>query len=604
MPSFFLDLRRATKRACLPRWMTLVDGLAVDELVREEFSLFCARDALETECAPACDEASGVTSIACGHIVADSDELDATRGHPARGGKLSKLFLSRYLAGGISKVGVPNGCGVVVVHDRPRRKLFLVNDAAGAMPVWQATDGGAGLLMASQPDALAEVLDESPSLDMVSLAEFLATGRVSAPYSYYQRVRALGHGAQCEFDLTSPQAPRTQHDRLALGELDEARFARPDEAAEELVGALRSAMQRRVANRVDETGLALSGGLDSRVLLFLQSGPPMRAFTLFDSPNRELSIAQRLAHARGAEFLPLQRDPEHYGGNAELGVRLSGGMGDLGSNHFLGMRQTLRNAGIRRVVTGCYFDYLFKSLALDVTSSRLLRRERLSEFHASSYLPWFDFRTPLMLAVKERSAQLRNLATHQPLSASDRHALACARTFPIHMEGDNMQRVVTQRVLGWLPPAIDLDVLAVYRAILPQWKLNRAFMKLVVLRAVPPRALGIPDGNSNLSVRAPALLEGIARQRTALRRSMERRRRSMSSAESWPNWVHYLNSSCVVRELWNRKGTAADEIFSQVTGRARPQTIHVRSDRDARLALRLLTLKIWLDGRACGSEGA
>jgi asparagine synthase (glutamine-hydrolysing) len=589
MGDFLLDLRPRQERVRDLEPLRFFSDMEVDVVANDRLSWLATRVAPAEVAGPFVAD-DGLLVAVCGNPL-----VVPTRGNGAcgAGGSTARSLHDAYRERGLDGVAPVNGGAVVVIHDPNGQQIHLVTDLCGVGPCFI----GEGSVVSSHPDFLARVTGAAQDWDRTSLAELLLTGRVSPPHSYYRGVRAIGanrvltwsHGeGACERQL-SPAPDTPDFDG-----------ATEEELAGELTAALGRAVERRTDVRLGRTAVALSGGLDSRAILCSTPRGRVFAVSTFDRENAEFRVARRIARACGVELVPLPRDFEHYGNAAELAVRISGGMGDFGSAHFLGFRARLRELGVDHLVTGCYFDYLFKALALDTSTSRWLRRERLGPFRVESYLPHFDSATPLARLVRER-LEAGSQAFRSDLSSAGRFRLAAARTFPLAAEGDNMQRIVTQKMIGWHAPAVDPEVMAIYRRVPPEMRLNRSLFKRVVRRICGERLRWVPDANTGLPVGAPPWLEGIHRYRVALRRRRERGSRSIVTQESWPNWVYYLNQSRVVRAIWERPNSVATDLFREILGTP-PARLHVRSDRDCRLALRMVTVKIWLDQR-CGMGG-
>jgi hypothetical protein len=152
------------------------------------------------------------------------------------------------------------------------------------------------------------------ALDTTSLAEFLATGRLTFPFTYYSRVRAQPFGSvhtwECEAEHSVPQQTRSFFEFRCRAE------ARPDEQdlAEALACAFRNAGHRRSLGRLGKVAIGLSGGLDSRVILAsAQGGAPVQAFSLLDEENSEWRISSALGQALGVPVEPIRRDYDYYG---------------------------------------------------------------------------------------------------------------------------------------------------------------------------------------------------------------------------------------------------------------------------------------------------
>jgi asparagine synthase (glutamine-hydrolysing) len=344
--------------------------------------------------------------------------------------------------------------------------------------------------------------------------------------------------------------------------------------------------------------VALSGGLDSRALLAcIENKEQTFAFCCYNEPNQEFRIAKAVAEALEISFQPLQRDFEYYGDNAEAGVRISGGMGTFANNHFLGMMPRLRAEGMQNLLTGCYCDYLFKGLTLNLRSHWLTGREELGAFQQQFYFSEYQSRTPLAFRARERMESRIPAELQNQESADKVFQIEARRTFPLFYEGDNQQRIVPQRVTGWSVPITDLDVLKVYRKIPYQYKLNRSVFMKAALMLCDTRLGTIADANTGARVGAPLLTRLVAAQYSRVKRRMRRLRRSIATEESWPDWKHYVAHSRKLRELWMRPNCDAFDLLERVVGSENLSRDVGAYGENRSLFVRLLTLKLWLDQR-------
>jgi asparagine synthase (glutamine-hydrolysing) len=311
--------------------------------------------------------------------------------------------------------------------------------------------------------------------------------------------------------------------------------------------------------------------------------------------NSEVKTAAAIAEALGIEMVQLTRSFDHYADSAKMGVRISGGMGSISSNHFLGFRQALLELGCENLITGCYFDYLFKSLAIDTRESRWLRREQLTGYHVSSYLPYFPAPEKYAQPVRDR---LEGFAPRFPAASGDsesRFQLMVRRTFPLCREGDNIQRLIAQRVFGWYSPAAFRDILEIYWRTPISARLNKAMFKEAVRRSVPQSLRGISDTNTELSIDASPILVSLFRYRVALRRHFARRSRSIDSTGSWLNWGYYLRHSRSIKSLWCDGPSKGRDLIEELTCASFSEDLETYMQVSPEFFLRLLTLKLWAE---------
>ncbi len=524
-------------------------------------------------------------------------EWSAARAVDGSGGLAAKIIYGEYQKHGAAALERLNGNYVVIVHDRVHGFIHLATDCCGVFPVFQVETRD-GWLYCSHPDVLAGAADEGHRLDETSLAEFILTGTVTPPFSYYERVRAADHGTVLTWDANGGRPVEAAKRRFFEFAYRGESSVREEDLACQLAAAVRRAVQRRTLPRLGPYAVALSGGLDSRAVL--ASGLDREralAFTCYDEPNREFRTAEAIARLLSVRFLPLRRGPDYYAEHAALGVRISGGMGTFANNHFLGVIPRLRSEGVENLLTGCYCDYLFKALPLNRRSHWLTRRKELAPFRHEFYFDHFPASTGLAQQARER------WESRIPVELQNRHDTAslfqieARRTFPVCYEGDNQQRLVPQRVAGWCPPFVDRDVIDVYCRIPYRYKLNRSLFRKAVV-ALAPELGAIPDANTGASLRASPAWEWVRESQLRLQRKWRILCRPATSEESWPNWPHYVRHSRTLDALWKRPNPDAMDLFRRVLGPAgMPDDVEELKRHHPFLFVGLLSLKLWFDQR-------
>ena len=527
---------------------------------------------------------------------------------PIDGGLAARFLLDAWRQGGEKALQQAiNGAVAVLLWEGPLRRLHILTDRAGVVPVYQATAAGDAPLLASHPDVLADALiarGRPPTLDMASLAEQLSIGAVSPPYSYYREISLLppathhvwqvaADGARVEgrrADLHWQPAPAEPH--LPV-----------EQAAEQLAEAMRLASSRQPPGK---TLLLLSGGADSRGLLFAQPEPSaVTCLTFCDRENLEVARARAVAQVAGAPHHILYRDPEHYGLGAEATVRITCGMGSIKDAHFHGFASDLQAHEHSSLVTGCYADYLLKGLALNRQPYTLLGRElpidRLAPYNADFYQPRFKLAAAWQAQVEGRQrayfgADAAARYAQSPASIED------LRVRPLVREADSIGRLYLLATQRWDPILVDRDLLAFYGRLPPALKINSRAFARAVLRLLPAEAHRIPNNNAGQCALGWPLwrqwLAGVQELAgSAVRRRVQRPTAELATWCSWPDFSYYTVHSRVLGQLWSELAPGHPEIFEPMLGYA-PQS-RSRADwaRDTSLFLRLLTLKLWLRQR-------
>lgn len=598
MGDFTLDLRpRPSRRGSLIRdAIRFHPSLGFAEISRDEFDLLLTHPPDGNLWAPY-QTKSGCLFAVAGMAALNESDWEKASSMEGTGGLAAKAIANLYESGGLHAVEQVSGNCALIVFDAAAREVHLVNDAAGAFPVFEC-ESADGWIFSSHPDILAAAAGEQERRDEVSMAEFAVASMVTPPFTFYERIRATAHGTTVSISVDTGAVSRRRHFEF------EFRGSAKDteqELAVELAEALKNSIRRRTHPRFGLPVIALSGGADSRLLLACMDDPSRAlAFTCYDQPNRELKTAERVAAAFGTRHLLLQRSPDYYAGNAEEGVRISGGMGTFANNHFLGMLDRLRAEGMGTLLTGCYFDYLFKGLALNRRENKLTGREELAPYSRRFYFRQWVPSTPLMASVRERWDEHIPAAFRAQSTDAEVFGVESRRSFPLCYEGDNQQRVVPQRLTGWFLPVADRGVLDVYRRIPGRMKLNRSIFLRAANRLLEQSAAKrVPDANTGAPLSASRVREWFSCNIQRVQRKFRSVKRSLASDGSWPDWQYYVAHSARLAELWKAPNPDAFDFFRRVMGWSSvPGHPREFAPGETFLLVSLLTQKIWLHQRA------
>jgi asparagine synthase (glutamine-hydrolysing) len=596
---FLLDFRPQGRRALrrVAEALRFADDTKAVVIDRAAFGVVITQTGDSALWAPYCAATGSFVTVA-GRPVFDDVEWDGARTVEGNGGLAAKIIYSRVQALGVAALENVNGnCGVIV-YDAPGQLVHLVTDACGVFPTFEV-EAPEGWLYGSHPDVLAATANERHRLDETSLAEFILSGTVTPPYSYYDRIRAADSGTIFTLDVSGHRSRRPAKRRYFEFSYRGDISVPEEDLASQLAAALRRAVQRRTLPRLGPTAVALSGGLDSRVVLACSVDKERTfAFCCYDEPNRELRTAETIARSLSARFLPLQRGIDYYADHAERGVRISGGMGNFANNHFLGVIPRLKDEGMENLLTGCYCDYLFKALPLNRRVHWFTQREALAPFRHQFYFDHISASTALAGRARERLESRIPRQLQKQDSSSAVFQVEARRTFPLCYEGDNQQRLVPQRTTGWCPPCVDRDLMDVYCRLPYNFKLNRSVFRKAVV-ALAPGLRAVPDSNTGAPPDAFPAREWLGTHQLRLQRTWRRLSGSKANEGSWPVWQQYLTQSRKLDDLWKRPNPDAMDLFRRVLGTSELSD-DVESLKRERpfLFVGLLTVKLWLDQHA------
>jgi len=196
--------------------------------------------------------------------------------------------------------------------DGGRGRLLLARDRLGIKPLYYAVTERE-LLFASEIKAILAVGRLRPAFNESMLPEFLATGFVSGPETFFRGVRKLEPGRTLTWSPETGIQER-RYWRLPL-ELD-ARAAGLDERAKEIDAHLGAAVRSHLMSDVP-LGLFLSGGIDSSALAALMAPmvrEPIQTFSVgFSEPGaNELAYARLMAKAVGAHHREVLVTAEEF----------------------------------------------------------------------------------------------------------------------------------------------------------------------------------------------------------------------------------------------------------------------------------------------------
>lgn len=505
-----------------------------------------------------------------------------------------KCIACEYIAQEYLKIGEDcvkklNGNYNVFIYDYKNEVLIIGTDRCGSVPIFRSTNNTKQLVIGSHPDIVASIANQT-ELDNISCAEFVITGKLTPPYTYYRNIKFLSSGTIHKFSRLRDKDFEVKQDKYFDFPYNFDHGLKENDLIEELVNAFKKAVNRRSLSIFGKTGVSMSAGLDSRaVLCSAGSFNNLVAFSFYDEENNELQLAKRIAEEVGVPFIPIKRDFEHYGNSLIEGVRISGGMSDFGNNHYLGVRSKLIDYKIDNILSGFHCDYLFKGLAYNRKENKLLRRFKLSKFDYSWYMPVYWGKSKFKDDVKNRLDSVFNTECNN-LSYIERQ-----RTFPLCYEPDNFQTVVPQRVLGWYLPTIDKDIIDVYLKIPPSLKVNIDFFNKVTSMICGKDISRIKNNNTNAPLNAGIIEVSWNKNIRAIRSKLSLENKRGISVDSWPNWNYYLKNSIVINRLWADHSNASSEFITEIIGEDIKSTnpYEYINNNKARLLRRVLTLKTW-----------
>jgi len=245
----------------------------------------------------------------------------------------AELILNLYKNEGTGLFPELNGAFTVAIWNKLTNELVLANDRLGLYPLY-FVDTGTSFAFAAGVRALMRFPGVSQRVDPTAIAEFLTFDHVLGQRSFLRDVELLPQGSILTF---------------RDGKLEQSRYWRPcfreehpifdeQEYIERCVELMRQAVRRQMSDN-HSTGLLLSGGLDSRMLLGLLAGnekdSPITTFTFGIPGCDDARFAKEASRLAGATHYFFELKPNWMLEMASECVRITDGMGNLVNMHVI-----------------------------------------------------------------------------------------------------------------------------------------------------------------------------------------------------------------------------------------------------------------------------
>ena len=224
-----------------------------------------------------------------------------------------------------------NGAFVAAIWDVQRKRLLIVNDRFGLVPLFYCHlrghllfGGGAGAILASP--------DYTPKTDAIAMAEFLTLEHVLGNRTLFEGIMLLPPASllTCADEQLKCQSYWDLQFREEYGDHDENWYI------ERWIHYTRQAVWRRIRTK-KPIGVLLSGGLDSRTVLAMidRDCYPVNTFTFGIPQCDDIRLAREVAFEVGAtpHFFELKSD--FLIKFAEEGVKLTDGLNSCAHMHVL-----------------------------------------------------------------------------------------------------------------------------------------------------------------------------------------------------------------------------------------------------------------------------
>ena len=308
----------------------------------------------------------------------DEKQRLVERGHRFRVNSDPEYVLHLYEEYGQDFALKLNGAFVAAIWDTKRRRLLIVNDRFGLVPLFYAHLRGR-LLFAGGVRAILASVDFTPRVDAVAIAQFLTLEHVLGDRTLLEDVVLLPPAALVVYE-DSQLTSRSFWDFQFREEYDDHDL---DWYLDRWTFLVRQAVERRTRTG-RPFGVSLSGGLDSRTVLAMidRDRYPVHALTFGLPGSDDVRLARELSRAVGAASHYFELKPDFLAGVADEGVRLTDGMNSCKHMHGLAPIRAMAKH-VKVLFTGSVGDALTKDVEV---AYRLLPTARDDDVFAKAML--------------------------------------------------------------------------------------------------------------------------------------------------------------------------------------------------------------------------
>jgi len=451
-----------------------------------------------SRCVSVVQEAGGGAAVAVSGEIFTPEQIDPDATSAAT------LILRLYRAGKLDRLAEANGQFAAVLHDHAAHRVVLMTDRLASVPIHLWSDA-AGCVFATQTFTLLGNARIPRRANPAALAQLFTLQRTISDTTPIIGVRALAAATICTVE--SGGVVERPYWRLEWHKPD---FDRR-EGAERLAAAFRAALARQ-ADGVD-VGLLLSGGLDSRLVLAAAKQKPLCWTTASFADNPELALARQVAGLMGAGHRTVLVNPADTLAIQDETTRDGGGMFPASTSVAAFMPDVARGSAIS--LTGHGLDYTLRGyylpsrfLTVAGSTTRLPMLAPLPDRPDAGDL-FARLRQGPPRAVVERlvrparreqwfAGQVETLQrwldpwleSDTPVNAWDAFILAQVSKHYAFTSMASVRSFTDLRI-----PAFDLDILNIYLAMPPQWRIE-ATMTQQALRMLSPELARLPNANT------------------------------------------------------------------------------------------------------------
>ncbi len=247
-----------------------------------------------------------------------------------------------------------NGSYVIIIVDIKNKMVLIVNDRYGLRPIYYAKRNGK-LIFASEVKAFLEDASFKRDLNEDSIAEFLNFGQLLGNKTFFREIVLLPPASVLEWKHGKVFVKKYYE----FGNFKTTNLS--DEKYSEIALSLFKDATKRMSNKNDNLAVALTGGLDSRLVLGSFENDivnQVETFTfVFDGMDATPKIAKKIAKICNVENVQLKLTPEIFLKYLKRGIFLTDGMNPIYDN--INMLPLIDKLEGKILINGFLMDAIF-----------------------------------------------------------------------------------------------------------------------------------------------------------------------------------------------------------------------------------------------------
>lgn len=464
-----------------------------------------------------------------------------------------------------------NGSFVGILLDEDAGTVRFFTDRLGSRPIHYAIDDE-GVVFSTQIQGICAFRSDELSFDSDYVTEYLSFERALGLKTPVAGVERAHPGAVTTVDL----ADRSVDVDVRWRPEHEPRDRSFSEFADRFTEVFESAVSERYDPEA-ETGVLLSGGSDSRLIMGAIPDAGVTGYHVNDWENREARLAARVADVSGTPFEFLERDGERYAKALEFAGRVSNYTSWFQHGHASGFAEELREA-CDVLMTGHYSDTLFKhnylpyrglivpGTTIEVplyveqsveTTDDLVDLYMGTKFHnrkhlraPPDYLRGGNLQDEDLRGILEDNVTAvgGSIDHHGVRHRSAHDAGLFGECYPLTNTAGRLFFDVMLQTAPFRDPFLDVRLLELMTELPVKYRLRKNLINASIDR-IQPELGEIPHPNTNIALKRPFALHYLALQVNWLtdKVTSETRPRSYYTQGSWPNWDDLVRSHDVVK---------------------------------------------------------